>query len=433
MMRSIVMRTFGPQVHASVLGRLTGKLMSESGLLFAGQMLGNAGAYLYHIIMARIMTPADYGTLLTLTSISYVLAVLVRTSQAWVIKAVAGPQGKQTEHVRNVLTLMLRLVLILGGAIAILFWLTGYWVADFLHLDSTTPVVALGFFVSTSSLISIPKGILLGVGRLRSAALFYMLNPLIRVAAGVVLVGWGLGVTGGLAAYAVGDIIIFATALLTLWPLLAASTEKKEPFHTNVDVDSYPVLILVANICLTLMSNIDQIAVKHFFPAEVAGHFSVAFLLGRVITMSTMALSWVVFARSARMSENDPGRIRLLVKSVAAVGSISIVMTTAYIIAPELVVRFMGGSQYHSAHSFVGLVGIEMTLFALVYVQAYFQMSLKRMQIIWPLCLATALEVILLAQYHGTIQQILINLILVTGCLLLCVSLLTWSSLRISK
>jgi hypothetical protein len=63
-------------------------------------------------------------------------------------------------------------------------------------------------------------------------------------------------------------------------------------------------------------------------------------------------------------------------------------------------------------------------------VQAYYLISVRKMQVAWPLGLAAILEIGLLVQYHATIQQVLLVLILVMGGLLVCVSILSWWALR---
>jgi hypothetical protein len=65
-----------------------------------------------------------------------------------------------------------------------------------------------------------------------------------------------------------------------------------------------------------------------------------------------------------------------------------------------------------------------------VYIQAYFQLSIKRMQALWPLLIATVLEIALLARYHASVQQILFGLIGVMAALLVCVSVISWAILR---
>jgi len=389
-------------------------------------MLGNAVAYAYHMIMARMMTPADYGVLVTLTSVSYVLAVLMRTFQAWVIKAVTATQSTRAGHLRTVFVVAMRTLVPLGVIVLVGHWLVGGWVADFLHLDTTTPVILLGLYTFSTFLIPIPRGMLLGLNRLYLAGVIHVLEPATRLVAGTALVVWGLKVNGALTGYAVGNFAAFAIAVGLLWPLLRRRAEAALAFG----LERYALLVLLINACLMLMASVDQIAVKHFFSEELAGNYAVAFLLGRIIAMSAIALGWVIFARSASMASNDPRRVRLLAKGLLVAGLIAVTLTTGYLVAPALAVRLMGGTQYDIADAYVGLVGIEMTLFAFVYVQVYYHISMKQMQVVWPLGFATALEIFLLTQYHATVQQILLILIFVMGGVLIYVSGLSWWVLR---
>jgi len=412
--------------RAQTLRGIQNSLRGGSVLLFGGLMLGNAVAYAYHMLMARMMSPADYGILVTLTSISYVLTVLMRTFQAWAIKAVSATQDASAGQVRAVFIVAMRMLVPLGGAAFAGHWLASHWVADFLHLGTATPVIVLGLYTFSSFLVPVPRGILLGLNRLHFVGLIYVLEPVARLVTGVALVVWGLRVNGALTGYAVGDVLAFAVALVPLWPLLRRHHDRAPLADHFGGLNRYALLVFVVNTSLMIIANVDQIAVKHFFSGEVAGNYAVAFLLGRVIAMSTIALGWVIFARSATMPPDDPRRARLLTKGLLVIGSIAVALTAGYLAAPTLAVRLMGGSQYSIADAYVGLVGVEMTLFAFVYVQAYYHISMKKMQVVWPLCLAVVLAIALLAQYHATVQQVLLTLIFVMGGLLICVSGLSW-------
>lgn len=403
---------------------------SESAFLFGGLMLANAVAYAYQMLLARIMSPADYGILVTLASISYVLAVLMRTFQAWVIKATTATRDPGLGQVRAIFSVAMRRLVPLGGVAFGVSWLASNWVADFLHLETATPVIVLGLYIFSSFLVPVSRGMLLGLNRLYFASLIHVLEPVVRLITGATLVVWGWHVNGALMGFAAGNLVAFAIGLVLLWPLF---TYRRDPVPPAGDLhgwDPYAVLVLVANTCLMIIASVDQIAVRHFFSEQVAGNYAVAFLLGRVITMSTISLGWVVFARAALLPVDDPKQTHLFVKGLLATGAIAVTLGVGYLIAPALAVRLMGGSQYGLADTYVGLVGIEMTLFAFVYVQAYYHLSVKRMAVIWPLCLAVILEVALLALYHDTVQQVLLNLILVMGGLLTYVSALSWHSLR---
>ena len=149
--------------------------------------------------------------------------------------------------------------------------------------------------------------------------------------------------------------------------------------------------------------------------------------------MSTMALGWTMFARAASVPLNDPRQRRLYIKGLLVTGFIVVSLTVGYLLAPKAAARLMGGAQYETADIYVGMVAIEMSLFALVYIQAYYLMAVKQMQVIWPLCVAFATELVLLANYHGSVEQILSSLILVMSTLLIFVTGLSWFTLRTNR
>jgi O-antigen/teichoic acid export membrane protein len=421
--------------RARVLAAVQSNLGSESALLFGGFMLGNVVAYAYQMLMSRALSPADYGVLVTLTSVFYVLAVFWRAAQVWVIEAVAGERGASSGNPRAVLVVALRFLLPLGAIAFALHWVGSAWVADFLHLADPTPVVLLGLYVGSSFLMPVAVGLPIGLSRTGLASGILVLESSVRLVAGLALVILGLGVCGALAGFAIGDLVGFGVALVALWPLLARqrASEPAGDSYGFGGLDRYALLALVSNASLMIISSVDQVVVKHFFSDEVAGNYAVAFLLSRIISMSTIALGWVIFARSVALPLDDPRRRQLLVKGLLAAGAISLTLTAGYFVAPGLAVRLLGGAQYGLADGYVGLAGIEMALFSFVYVQAYYLISVRNSQVVWLLGIAAVLECALLAQYHATVQQILLVLIFVMGGLLVTVSGLSWRVLRVAS
>lgn len=415
---------FRPAVSA--FGGFRRSLRGGSAFLFGGLLLSNAIAYVYLMVLARLMSPEDYGTLVTLASFSYVLTVVMRTIQAWVIKAITANRDAYVEHLRSVFVVSMRILVPLGVIFMVGDWFLSPWLADFIHLGTVTPVTILGFYVFSSFLVPVPRGILLGLNRLYDASLISVLEPVARLVAGMALVTWGLGVTGALTAYTIGNLTAFSIGLIPLWSMLTRSRDGALLDARLEGLDRYAVLVLIINACLMILMSVDQIAVSHFFSEQVAGNYAVAFLLGRVLAMSAVALGWVVFTRSATLLPDDPSHARVLAKALALTGIISFVVMGGCLLAPDLAVRVMGGAKFNIADDYVGRVVIEMTLFAFINVQAYYHISLKRTEVIWPLCLSVGLVITLLALYHATVQQVLMILISVMSGLLVCVSVLSW-------
>jgi O-antigen/teichoic acid export membrane protein len=412
------------------LRAIANDLRSKSTFLFGAFMLANVLAYAYQMLLSRVLSPGDYGAMVTLTSIFYVLAVFWRAAQAWLIDAVAENGGAHTGNVRAICVTALRWLLPGGVIVVAAHWLASGRVMEFLQLGDATPVVVLGVYVASSFLLPIAVGLPLGLDRLYVASGVIVLEPVARLLVGLGLILLGFGIDGALLGYTAGNVVPFAVTLFAVWPLLARRAEKVPVAGRNGGPDRYAMLALATNASLMAIASIDLVVVKHYFADDVAGNYAVAFLLGRIISMSTFSLAWVVFARSATMQPNDPGRASLLVKGLMVTGAIAVLLNAAYFVAPTLVTRLMAGSQYPLAAGYVGLVGIEMAIFSLAYVQAYYLISVRRMQVIWPLGIATFLEIALLIRFHSTVQQVLVILVLVMCGLLASVSIVSWRVLR---
>jgi O-antigen/teichoic acid export membrane protein len=405
-------------------------VLTPAAFLFAALMLANVFAYLYHMIIARMLTPADYGALVTLMSVSYVLDVIMRTVQAWLTKTVSDLQKNSPGQVRLVFYQALRVIVPVSMVVFIIGVISSRWVADFLHMGQSFPVVILGVYAGMHFLEPIPRGILLGLDRLKLSSSTVVVEALSRLIIGVLLVFFGLSLNGGMTGYAVGSLVSFALGVFLIRPVLAVDHPADQKKTHLEGIDRYAWMVLVTNIFLMFMATIDQILVKRYFSPEIAGNYAVTFVLGRVIVMTAISLGMVVFTRSATTQNNNPKEFGFLVKGLLVMGAISLVTLISTLAFPAIIIRLLAGSQYSLAKSFISLVVVEMTLFGLIYVLTYYLISIRKMKILYPLLVATVLEIGLLSMFHQSVPQVLGILILIMTGLLIYVSIYTWWVLR---
>ena len=78
----------------SALRRLKALLQSSTGpgaVLYMSTMLSNVLGYVFFFVMARALTVAEYGGIVTLTGLVYIFTVVTRSLQAWAAQTVANP------------------------------------------------------------------------------------------------------------------------------------------------------------------------------------------------------------------------------------------------------------------------------------------------------------------------------------------------------
>jgi O-antigen/teichoic acid export membrane protein len=406
--------------------------LSRAGplFLFGAFMAANAFAYLYQMLLSRTLAPPEYGAMVTLTSIFYVLAVFWRAGQAWVIDAVAGSTRAVPVLPRSIVVIAVRALLPIGLLVVAASAIASPPIVDFLHLRESGPILVVGAYLATSFLLPVAVGIPLGLQRLLLASGVIVIEPIIRLGLGLALVALGLGLDGALGGYVAGNIAAFVAVLILLRPALRRAPRAEAAPPITLRLDRYAVAALAINAGLMTIASVDLVLVKHFFDDNIAGNYAVAFLLGRIMSMGAISLAWVIFVQSATLDPSDPKRAQLLARAIILTVAIALPFTAAYLIAPSVAVLLMAGPNYSLARQYVGLVGVEMALFSLVYVQVYYHLSVRQLRVIWPLIIATVAEIVIISQLHGSIEQVLVELVAVMGTLLVVVSLLSVNLFR---
>ena len=190
--------------HRLTVAGIQKLLYSPSTLLFGGLQLGNVLTFGYQMIMSRLLSPGDYGVLVTLTSVSYILGVLMHSIQIWVIKDVTTAGDEDAGRVHRVFGSAMRALAPWAAVTFLATWIGSGWMASFLNLKAVTPLIILGVYAASSFLLPIPRGLLLGLDRLHLANVTFVLEPMVRLAIALILVVLGLGVSGALTGYAGG-------------------------------------------------------------------------------------------------------------------------------------------------------------------------------------------------------------------------------------
>ena len=397
-------------------------------------MAANAIGYVFFFVMARLLGVAEYGELVTLTALVYVFSVITRTMQAKAAQAVTvlrDADNSTSAAGGQVLRQLLRPLA--AGTLLILMatLLISQPLASFLRLDSVVPVWVLGAYVATHYLLSGPRGVLLGSGRLYYLSAVTLLDPLVRLVVAVALVLGGQQATSILMAYVAGNLAATSLAVLPFLAPAAASLRRKQPAALRwLTYDKHFLFALFINGALMLLPSIDPVAVRRFFSEEVAGTYAAAFLLGRIILLSTNAASWVVFSRAVQLRPHEPATRRVLARGLLVAGGFASLVTLGYAFAPRLATMALGGEAFQAAANFVGLVGLEMVVFSFVSVLAYYHVAIRNTRLWLPFVLSLIMEGALLAFNHATPYHVLFDTVLTLSALLVWLGVETALVLR---
>jgi glycosyltransferase involved in cell wall biosynthesis/O-antigen/teichoic acid export membrane protein len=420
------------------LPRLVRAWLAPGKLFYASTMAANAVGYVFFFVMARLLPVAEYGELVTLTALVFVFSVITRTMQAKAAQAVTALRSNDVPAVEAGATVLRQLVRPLASGTLLIMLVSvalSRPAASFLKLDWVMPMLILGAYVATHFLLSGPRGVLLGSGHLYYLSVVTLVDPLVRFAVALALVSRGGYDSGVLLAYVAGNVAATLVAVLPFLPTAVARLRRTldQPSLRWLTYDRHFLFALFINGALMALPSIDPVAVRRFFSEEVAGTYAAAFLLGRIILLSTNAASWVVFSRAVQHHPQDRRTRRALARGLLLAGGFAGLVTLGYAVAPRLAAVALGGSAYQAAAKFVALVGVEMVVFSFVSVLAYYHVAVRTMRITVPFVLALGLEALLLAMFHATPYQVLFDTIFTLSALLVWLAVETALALRVRK
>ncbi|HXM72951.1 MAG TPA: oligosaccharide flippase family protein, partial [Candidatus Dormibacteraeota bacterium] len=289
-------------------------------------------------------------------------------------------------------------------------------VAAFEHLNSTIPILILGFSIALIWQVAIPRGILQGLQRFPSLSLNLSVELIIRTTAVFILLKAGYAVSGAMAAVFLGLAFCFGLGLFTL-----RDHFKRVGARVQLRVMAGFSLTAAAGIIgIQILYNQDVILAEHYLSGHDGGIYGGLNKIGTIMFFLTLSVSQVLFPRvvEAVAKEQHPGRILLSSAGIlAALGGGAILVFAA---VPGLVVGILFGSAFRDATPYVFAVGIIGLALSLDNLLVQFFMAVHDRVFVPILALAVVAEGALIFLFHARVGQIVVDvLVALLGLLVL--------------
>jgi O-antigen/teichoic acid export membrane protein len=392
------------------------RLVRQNLVLFSGGLVAGIGGFVYHAIAGRVLGPPTYGQVAFLIAVYAVgtapaLILIVVLARYTATLAARGDAG-----LRTLLTRTARLVAIPCLGAVLVTTLLARPVAAFEHLNSTIPILILGFSIALIWQVAIPRGILQGLQRFPALSLNLSLELVVRTTAVFVLLKAGYAVSGAMAAVFLGLAFCFVLGLYTL-----RDHFRKVGTRVQLRVMAGFSLTAAAGIIgIQILYNQDVILAEHYLNAHDGGIYGGLNKIGTIMFFLTLSVSQVLFPRvvEAVAKEQHPGRILLSSAGIlAALGGGAILVFAA---VPGLVVFILFGAAFNDATPYVFAVGIIGLALSLDNLLVQFFMAVHDRVFVPILGLAVVAEGVLIVLFHARVGQIVLDvLVALLGLLVL--------------
>lgn len=387
-------------------------LAKNSGIVFAGTMVGNVIAYLYHLFIGRILGPTAYGELAALLSFLYILNAPTSVLQTILTKFFSILKARRSLGQAKYLWVTVTKKVLLYEAIGMVLVLpTLPFLASFLHLNSWYYLLFLYFIFATTLIVFVNISTLQGLQNFVATGIVPTVGGFLRLLFGVLAAPFGVGSV--LLSNIASNILGYGAYGPSLMTLLKTKSEKISLKELRVGEFSVPALVAVLSI--TALFSQDVLLVKHFFSAYEAGIYSSLSILGKIIFFASYSIGTVMYPVVSERTEQGVKSGRVVALGLGTVALISFGIAVVFFVFPSFVVRALYGTSYIDAALHLGQFGIFMSFFSLSYLLTNMCLGQNKMRVwVFPF-IAAVLQASFITISHRSLGQIVsINTVVTT-------------------
>ncbi len=392
---------------------ITDDVARDSTIMAVFTLLAGLFNFLYQLSMGMMLTPVQYGTLVSFLSI---FAMISLFSQAIQISVTKFTSKFKTQHklggINYLRKFSLQRMLLLGAVLFILVALFTPIISRFLKVDNYW--YCLLFSTSLILVFAIPVncGILQGLQKFVPLGISTALIGFLKLSIGALLVYVGWGVYGGLVCLILAVVVVLGLTRYFLRDVASAGNESV----ALSGLFSYTGLVIVAVVSFGVLTNIDVILVKHYLSPESAGNYAVISVLGRIALFAPLGVALAIFPKTSDLFETSGGNRAVLQKAifltVLLVGGVVVI----FWLASNFIINLLFSDKYPLVAPYLFRYTLAMALFAFSFLMMNYFLSLNQTKVAYSFLGVVVAQVILLAFFHNNINEV-VNVMLGCGAL----------------
>jgi len=215
-------------------------LFSGSAIMIVGSNLVSFLNYFYHLIMGRMLGPANYGELAALISLIGLLGIIPSSISLVVIKYISSADKQE---VNNLINWLKKKVFLISFILFVAILLISPFITSFLKIPKMSYLIfiAIAFLFSFQS--GLNRSILQGLLRFKDMVVSTLLEGGVRLIASIFLVYLGFQISGVMFALTISAVLGW---YLTNNYLKQKSNREADPPPPNIKpmlVFTIPVII----------------------------------------------------------------------------------------------------------------------------------------------------------------------------------------------
>lgn len=378
--------------------RLNKSLIKGSLVLLISFNLFNVINFVFHFGMARLLSISDYGILLTLFSIIYLLAVFSESIQLVIVKY--SSRENDGGKLKNLLMRSLKKSFFVSLFLFALYLVLAVPFSYLLKIEY--PLMALnGVIIITLFLSPVSRGILQGKRRFKDLGVNMLIEAIIKLALALAFVYIGWRVYGAILGTFFGLLIAFFLSFIKLGDI---TKSKEKPAYVQ-DIYKYSKPAFVVNLAILLFYSLDVIIARIFFSEVAAGSYAIVSILAKTIFMGTQPISRAMFPLSAENKSGKKKSENIFLNSFAITFAAIISALILFYFFPEFIVKIFSGKEIEMSSNLLFYLGIAIGLLSLSNLILLYKLSLGKIRGCAYLFFLIIVEVFLLSFFSKDLFQ----------------------------
>ncbi|NLT19124.1 MAG: oligosaccharide flippase family protein [Clostridiales bacterium] len=398
------------------------KELTRGGLiLLLLTLLANALNYFFQVLMGRMLSVEEFGTMNALFSwfaiVSMPIGVVTTTTARYV--ATYNATGEENK-IAKLINRLLGYILLGAIVVFVIGLIISPYVSKYSNINNNILIVLLALTLSTGMVLPLLNGTLQGTKQFSKLGFLNLGLTGFKLVLGVWLVLMGYHVYGVMAA------LIAANVFMTLVGLFIIRGHIKPKGSTNSDalalgkkdIARYAIIAFAVNLCIALLSNVDMVFVKRFFSDSLAGLYGTAALFGRLVIYIPSALVLAMFPIAAEAEASGGGSRSVLIKALLYVGGMSVLAAAALNIFANLAVTLLMGEKFLPAVPYVRMTALMAVPVGLMVTLANYGMAIRKMRVLSVSLAVGCLGCMAVIEIYHTTIAIIIATVSVTAVVL---------------
>lgn len=376
-------------------------LFGGSATMLIGSNVANATAYLYHLVVGRLLGPSSYGELSAVLSVLGLLFTSFNFLGLVIVKFVSSAKESEIYFIFNWFT---KKTYIVGLTLGIILLLINPFLSSFLHLDIKITLLIIPIVIF-AFLAFVYRSFAQGLLKFWVVVISTNIDMLIRILLGVLLIYIGFSVFGAVFALVVSMFVSYL--YLKKYVLKYIKKGGSGDIRFASKVFKYSIPILFATLTTNSLFTSDVILVKHFFSSHDAGIYASLSTLGRIIFYGTGPIAAVMFPMIAKRYSNKQKSEKIFYLSLLLTFALSAVVLMVYYLFPELSIKILFGSKYLDGSPYLFLFGIFMTLFALSSLIFNYFLSVEQTKVVYISIIISLFQILGIVIWHKNIFEVI--------------------------